>query len=45
MIFYIIMNELYYNKTGKTEVLYEKSGNYIGGGDIGYYLKCIVKPE
>ena len=45
MFFYIIMDEIYPQLKGKPESKYDADGNHIGGGEYGFYLKCIVKPE
>lgn len=45
VFFYIIMDEIYPELKGNAESKYDADGNYIGGGEIGFYLKCIVKPE
>ena len=45
VFFYIIMDEIYHELKGKAESKYDADGNHIGGGEIGFYLKCVVKPE
>lgn len=45
VFFYIIMDEIYPELKGKAEGKYDADGNHIGGGEIGFYLKCVVKPE
>ena len=44
-MFYIIMNEIYPELKGKTETVRDADGEYVSGGEFGYYLKCIVQPE
>ena len=44
-MFYIIMDEIYPELKGTAESKYDADGNYISGGEYGFYLKCIVKPE
>ena len=41
---HILFNE-YIELKGKAESKYDADGNHIGGGEYGFYLKCIVKPD
>ena len=45
VFFYIIMGDIYPELKGNAEVKRDRDGNIIGGGEIGYYLKCVVDPE
>ena len=45
VFFYIIMDEIYPDLKGKAPHKYNDQGEVIGGGEIGFYLKCIVEPE
>ena len=45
VFFYIIMEEIYPELKGNAEVKRDRDGNIIGGGEIGYHLKCVVDPE
>lgn len=45
VFFYIIMKEIFPELEGKAEPKYNKAGDRIGGGEIGYYLKCVVTPK
>lgn len=45
VFFYIIMEEIFPELKGKAEVKCDINGEIVGGGDFGYYLKCIVEPK
>lgn len=45
VFFYIIMDEIFPELQGKAPSRYDSEGNHIGGGEYGFYLKCVVEPE
>ena len=45
VFFYIIMDEIYPDLKGKAPHEYNDKGEVIGGGEYGFYLKCVVEPE
>lgn len=45
VFFYIIMDDIYPEMRGKAPYKYNDKGEVTGGGEYGFYLKCIVGPE
>ena len=45
VFFYIIMDQIYSDLAGKAPHKYNAKGEVIGGGEYGFYLKCVVEPK
>lgn len=45
VMFYIIMDEIFPELKGKAPSVCDAEGRHVSGGEIGYYLECVVKKE